>query len=277
MTATIPQLSALVPSVSVDALVLRRNAIVERLKDAHQALQQVAELSEAAFGEDHCRYRTLHLQDTSTHISFTDPSSLPAFVRKIDASGWSYLLDQSGIKTFMSAKVRKEWDEAIYELKVPELTAENIWGTFQVLYDKRGEMFEEGVIEVFRSLSWHYKTNRPVKFGKRLVMNYMLEGWYRGGFGSVSFGGANKLDDLIRVLCVLDGKPEPDHRQGAYRLLNAAKWPAEARDVELHGVVSVRGFKNQNAHVTFLRPDLVERMNQILAKHYPMALPPVAP
>lgn len=274
MTATIPQLNALVPSVSVDALVLRRNAIVDRLKEAHQALQQVAELTEVAFGEDHCRYRHLHLQDTATHISFTDSESLPDFVRKIDASGWSYLLDQSGIKTFMSAKVREEWDKAIGDLKVPELTAENIWATFQALYDQRGEMFEAGVIEVFRSLSWHYKTNRPVKFGKRLVMNYMLDGWF--GSGSVSFSGANKLDDLIRVLCVLDGKPEPDHRQGSYRLLNAAKWPVATRDVELHGVVSVRGFKNRNAHITFLRLDLVERMNQILAKHYPMALPPVS-
>lgn len=36
----------------------------------------------------------------------------------------------------------------------------------------------------------------------------------------------------------------------------------------------IKGFLNGNAHITFLRPDLVDRMNQILAKHYPNALPP---
>lgn len=35
----------------------------------------------------------------------------------------------------------------------------------------------------------------------------------------------------------------------------------------------LRWFKNGNGHITFKRPDLVEQMNLILAKHYPHALP----
>lgn len=34
----------------------------------------------------------------------------------------------------------------------------------------------------------------------------------------------------------------------------------------------LRWFKNGNGHLTFSRPDLVEAMNRILAKHYPNAL-----
>ena len=37
--------------------------------------------------------------------------------------------------------------------------------------------------------------------------------------------------------------------------------------------LDIRTFKNGNGHVTFTRPDLVERMNLIIAKHYPGALP----
>lgn len=37
--------------------------------------------------------------------------------------------------------------------------------------------------------------------------------------------------------------------------------------------LSIRTFKNGNGHVTFKRPDLVEKMNKIIAKHYPGALP----
>ena len=36
--------------------------------------------------------------------------------------------------------------------------------------------------------------------------------------------------------------------------------------------LEVRTFKNGNGHVTFKRPDLVEKMNLILARHYPNAL-----
>ncbi|ONZ24329.1 hypothetical protein A8F44_22135, partial [Burkholderia cenocepacia] len=34
----------------------------------------------------------------------------------------------------------------------------------------------------------------------------------------------------------------------------------------------LRWFKNGNGHLTFKRADLVDRMNLILAKHYPNAL-----
>ena len=37
--------------------------------------------------------------------------------------------------------------------------------------------------------------------------------------------------------------------------------------------LSIKCFKNTNAHITFKRLDLVEKMNKIIAKHYPGALP----
>jgi hypothetical protein len=74
----------------------------------------------------------------------------------------------------------------------------------------------------------------------------------------------------MRVLSVLDGKPEPDHRQGAYSRLDAAKLDV----VDFDGYFTVKGFKNGNGHLTFLRGDLTDKMNQIIAKHYPGALPP---
>lgn len=80
----------------------------------------------------------------------------------------------------------------------------------------------------------------------------------------------------MRVLHVLDGKPEPDHRGGMYHVLTrsvperpAAEFPRAAENDYL----AVRLFRNGNGHASFKRPDLVERMNLILAKHYPGALP----
>ena len=37
----------------------------------------------------------------------------------------------------------------------------------------------------------------------------------------------------------------------------------------------VRGYRKGTVHITFRRPDLVEQLNNIIARHYPDALPRV--
>ncbi|EMK4811709.1 TPA: DUF4942 domain-containing protein, partial [Escherichia coli] len=36
----------------------------------------------------------------------------------------------------------------------------------------------------------------------------------------------------------------------------------------------VRGYQKGTVHIVFKRPDLVEKLNDIIARHYPGALPP---
>lgn len=80
----------------------------------------------------------------------------------------------------------------------------------------------------------------------------------------------DQLDDLLRVFHVLDGQPEPDHRQGMYRTLNDA---LHARATTWSGpYFSLRWFRKGSGHLTFTRPDLVEELNRILARRFPNAL-----
>lgn len=71
-------------------------------------------------------------------------------------------------------------------------------------------------------------------------------------------------------MSVLDGKPEPDHRGGTYQLAAPFREDGRAYATEYY---SLKWFKNGDAHLTFLRPDLVGYMNKILGKHHPDALP----
>lgn len=151
--------------------------------------------------------------------------------------------------------------------------------TFRMLHDSRGEMFDRGVLACFKSLAWDYKTNLPQKFGKRIVITYMRNsvtaGSRYGGTGTSlgmpNYDRCNRLDDLVRVLSVLDGKPEPDHRNGWYSRLGSCRATTDPDAADDY--LSVRSFRNGNAHITFKRPDLVDQMNKIIAKHYPGALP----
>jgi hypothetical protein len=36
------------------------------------------------------------------------------------------------------------------------------------------EVFERGIINVFKGLSWDYKTNSPCSFGKKIIINHLV-------------------------------------------------------------------------------------------------------
>ena len=189
------------------------------------------------------------------------------FQATVDAGGWTTLLQDSGIRSLMSAAKRKEVDEAIHTEQVPPLTREAIRATFTQLHESREEMFEQGVIECFRRLSWDYKTNLPRKFGKRMVVTYLTS------YGSANYQQCDGLDDLLRVFHLCDGKPEADHRRSCYRLIDEAmratsEWPKCTKNEYF----SITLYKNESGHVTFKRPDLIQHLNRILAKHHPHAL-----
>lgn len=287
----------LVKSISIDNLVNQRAAVIERLQIAVATIREAAEISRAA-GLGMPRFALIEgYSRNSRDITINDGTlgvdragarnhlegrpvddALAAIRRGVDAAAWQHLMHESGLRSLMDAAAREKWDRSISEGDFPELTKPNIESTFGMLYEARGDMFERGVIACFKSLSWHYKTNLPQKFGKRIVIRHLRGSitpgqWGGGGtsLGHPNYQRCDSLDDLERVLTVLDGKPEPDHRRGWYsRLIGSDKTTEPPIQSDY---LSVRSFRNGNAHVTFRRLDLVERMNKIIAKHYPGALP----
>lgn len=256
-------MNELVPSISIENIVQKRDAAIER---AERVVALLEEMRGLGFPTE-----LIYSYSRSSREEF----SVETARRHIDSATWQTLLTESGLYTFFDAEAREKWRKAIDSGDVPEVTVANIEATFASLYDKRGEMFERGVIAIFKSLSWDYKSNKPCLFDKKIVRTYSVDvmgGWQ---YASVSHRASNEIDDLMRVFCLLDGKPEPDHRQGAWRVLHDAQWPRQDPVYEFP-YFTVRGFKNGNIHITFTRQDLVTQMNKIIAKHYPGALPRAA-
>lgn len=252
--------SSIVKSISVENMVAQRNAVVERIEAVLRLLTEAEELAKTA----HVGMPRLMLDGPHGRTSFGMDDAETAR-RAVDGPAWQYLLSESGLQSFMDSTAREKWGAAVHSGEVPPLTVPNVEATFQELYKARGEMFERGVLGVFRRLSWDYKTNLPHKFGKRIVMTYFVDNM---GFPS----RVDEVDDLMRVLCVLDGQPEPDHRNGTRHMVYSLGRTSTAAYETAY--FALKWFKNGNAHIAFKRPDLVERLNQILAKHHPNALPP---
>lgn len=276
----------LVPSVSIANMVNQRAAVLQRLGQAFDLIIEASDIaSQAHLGmpdltiSNSCGYRNSGRRIANARLGSDRAGArwdrageardeLDKMAREgVDAAAWQYLMMQSGMRSLMDATAREKWDKAIADGDIPELTDGNIRATFKMLHDSRGDMFERGVIACFKSLAWCYKTNLPQKFGKRIVVRN-ISGVYYGD------KKADELDDLVRVMAVLDGKPEPDHRNGVRSALLSAgvRWNNPRAVVETE-YLQIRCFKNNNGHVTFKRPDLVDKMNLIIAKHYPGALP----
>jgi hypothetical protein len=263
----------LVRSVSIANLVNQREAVRVALTKARQALLDVDAVVKAIDGDSG---RTRHYMTAASLVTtrgnsycfrLLEDEGIAAGMRDFDAAAWQYLMHGSGLRSLMDATAREAWDKAIDKSEHPELTATTIETTFREQHASRGDMFERGVIQCFRQLSWNYKTNLPQKFGKRIVLTSIT--------GYHCHKRSDELDDLLRVMHILDGKPEPDHRSGStYALMAKAGLTYSNRQGTVEtDYIRLRSFKNCNGHVTFKRLDLVDKMNSIIARHYPGALP----
>lgn len=118
---------------------------------------------------------------------------------------------KSGMMALMDAQARDQWHKNLEEGDLPAITEANILSTFEQLHLNKMDVFERGIINVFKGLSWDYKTNSPCSFGKKIIINNLVS-HNRWGF-SLNWGWRrDQLADLERMLFLLDGKPIPDNR-----------------------------------------------------------------
>lgn len=280
MTAALPEstgATGAIPSIPIESLLAQRDAAVRQIETIAAAVAEYGRIGEAIMPERKSgaswsapyKFREPLSQQSHHGPSIGDNGWLKHAVACIDASLWDLLFDRSGLRTFMDAQARKEWADQIEKNATPPLTAENVAATFRQLHAQRGEFFERGVVTVFRRLSWDYKTNSPRMFGKRIILTHVLSPW-----GHTNGTAIDGLDDMERAMCVLDGKPEPDHRSSVGGMLRARSYDGTTVGELASPNLKAKTYKNGNAHVTFLRADLVDKLNLIIARHYPGALPP---
>ena len=197
---------------------------------------------------------------------------MKAITHNIDRSIWKDLMNKSGMLALMDAQARNEWYNSLEKDDIPAISEENILSTFKQLHLNKGEVFERGVINVFKGLSWNFKTNSPCRFGRKIIVNGLVK-YDRWGFGLNWGWQRDRLADLERMLMLLDGKPVPDNRADVTRRLG------DHIDANRHApryedeMFVIKYFQKGTAHITFKRPELVDKLNDIIARHYPGALP----
>ncbi|HFV5844304.1 TPA: DUF4942 domain-containing protein [Escherichia coli] len=194
-------------------------------------------------------------------------TAMKAITRNLDREIWRDLMQRSGMLSLMDAQARDTWYRSLEYDNFQEISEANILSTFEQVHQNKDEVFKRGVINVFRELSWNYKTNSPCKFGSKIIINNLVR-WDRWGFHLISGMQADRLADLERMLHLLSGKPIPDNRENITIRLDGHIQSVQGKERYEDEMFIIKYFKKGSAHITFKRLELIDRINDIIAKHF---------
>lgn len=184
---------------------------------------------------------------------------------EMNRGAWSMIADVLNLRSVMSVAKRAEFEKQLEGGNVPPLTEETVMDVITGMVGMAGEFARDAVREVFDILrpgrnqnATKYKTNDVARVGRRVVLKWMVETRYGGGYRGRGYDD-NRLAAIDGVFHLLDGHTVL--RDGQPPLLKAlADTRTGTGETEYF---SFRAFKNGNLHLTFKRQDLLDRLNQV--------------
>ncbi|AUT95575.1 DUF4942 domain-containing protein [Citrobacter freundii] len=255
-------------STSIERIVTGRNAALAQIEALIQQLNDISTLTRSIGGKTALDWAMKQEFRCGCWLMEKPETAMKAITRNLDRGIWRDLMKKSGMLSIMDAQARDQWYRNLEGDGIPAVSEANILSTFEQLHLNKGDVFERGVINVFKGLSWDYKSNSPCKFGKKIIVTGLVK-YDRWGFGLNWGWRRDRLSDLERMLMLLDGKPVPDNRADITRRLadhiNANRHSNRYEDE----MFSIKYFQKGTAHITFKRPELVDKLNDIIARHYP--------
>ncbi|EAS5320241.1 DUF4942 domain-containing protein [Salmonella enterica] len=255
-------------STSIERIVTGRNAALEQIEVLMQQLGDVSTLTRSIGGKTALDWAMKQDFRCGCWLLEKPETAMKAITRNLDRSIWHDLMKKSGMLAIMDAQAREQWYNSLEKDDIPAVSEANILSTFEQLHLNKGEVFERGVINVFKSLSWDFKTNNPCKFGSKIIVNGLVK-YDRWGYSLNWSWQRDRLADLERMLMLLDGKPVPDNRADVTRRLGDHIHENRGSNRYEDGMFKIKYFQKGTAHITFKRPELVDRLNDIIARHYP--------
>lgn len=272
---------ALIPSTTIERIVTARDAAIAEMEPAIEAFLAAAghatranELAEMAHGGAHAPEEH-HKASPYKELFFTlrDPEACrETWRRKVDARVWSHVADLTGMRNLMDRTALEEFDKQLAG-EVPEVTVDAIYATLEGFSEDARTIFLRGIARVFGDLDRRFKSHDAFKFNPkgRLIFRYIFDDY--GHLRWDSWMHAT-LRDLERVFKIID-KSDDVNYSDAVRALHddrQGSWGRRQSEVET-GYFRIKGFMNGNAHFWFKRPDLVDRVNLLLAEYYGEVIP----
>ncbi|VDR29221.1 Uncharacterised protein [Raoultella terrigena] len=157
-------------STSIERIVTGRNAALTRIESLIRELDDISILTRDIGGGTAQEWgmREGHRYD----CWFTEKlvKAMKAMTRNIDRRIWRELMNKSGMLSLMDAQARDEWHKSLDKDDIPAISEDNILSTFRQLHQSKEEVFERGVINVFKISVGITKPITPVILARRLSL-----------------------------------------------------------------------------------------------------------
>jgi hypothetical protein len=283
----------LIPRATIEEIVGYRDRALELYAEAWVALSIGAEAVRQAnqmamrahpgingYNYDQAR----ELEAFRKAIDLPDRDSYLRTAKKlVDCNTWAWIIERTELETLMdkeakdtlAAQMRYVPDRTDRKGQIinqdeidrglPEVTVENVYATLQDFANSAEMIFRRGIANAFSKLDRRFKSHDGFKIGSRIILPYAFDssGWnYRGG-------ERDTMLDVERTFLMLDGKRQRTVYGGIVGLVDQSTGYGKSRPVTIENdYFRVRIYKNNNAHMWFMRKDLVEKVNAILADWY---------
>jgi hypothetical protein len=96
--------NALIPSLKIGALIANRDKVLDLVAKAQKLLIEAEAIAQATFPNPHqgvAAFFSRH-RYAAASATFMGEKGLKAVEKEVDAAGWEYLLEQSGLKSFVN-------------------------------------------------------------------------------------------------------------------------------------------------------------------------------
>ncbi|EJF0048247.1 TPA: DUF4942 domain-containing protein [Escherichia coli] len=254
-------------STDIRHVVTVRNEALQQTERVIRQLAEISAMTESIGGKTARDWAVKQDFRCGCWLMEKPETAMKAITRNLDREIWRDLMQRSGMLSLMDAQARDEWYRSQEDDNFPEISEANILSTSEQLHRNRDEMAERGVINLFRGLSRTQNSGSPCKFGSKIILNNLVK-WDWWGFGLNHGPQAGRLADLERMLYLFSGKPIPDYRDNILIRLDEHIRSVQGEACYEDEMFSIRYFRKGSAHITFKHPELVEKLNAVLAKHY---------
>lgn len=200
-----------------------------------------------------------------------------SFVRSLKKCAWYKVFQLTNISNLVSAGVRQEFDNLMYENQNMAFSHDNIIRILETIYLNRGNILQQCVEEAFDHMTKYYAENRVhvegwltndcYKVNKRVIFPYAIDTFF--STPSIKWGEQTKLDDIDRGLAYLQGLSlEQVPVTMTKALINVFKEQKEGsygKKID-STYFEMKVYKKGTLHLLFKDLDLLERFNYAAAK-----------
>lgn len=221
-----------------------------------------------------------NLGDRSGYCGVDNLFKLDGALLSLTATYWSKALALTNVMEYMPQARRDKWYDQLNgwkqprykkgdnpEKDLPDFNESTVRATLGFLLNSRAEFFAEKIDGLFKSLSGHHVTNAPEGFGKRMIIQYIHNGY------TSDFRRCGYIADLRAVIAKFMGREGTPTQYDTGKIVDNCMENFGQWHVLDGGTLRLRVYKVGTAHLEICEA-MSLRLNGVLASIYPQAIPP---